>query len=430
MALVIEGTLIFYAPYYMNNRTFKPFMQDKQLQNLVKQELKRQHLSLDLIASENYASPQILKILGSPLVNKYSEGYPGRRYYPGNKFYDLIEKLAQDRARQVFNLSFQDWDVNVQPYSGSPANLAIYFALMNPGDVLMGMNLMSGGHLTHGHKVNFSGKIYRSVQYGVNKQTGLIDYAEAAKLAKKYKPKIIVSGLTAYPRKINFKKFGQIAKSAGAYHLADISHIAGLVAADLHQSPFRYSDIVMTTTHKTLRGPRGAIIFTRKKLSEKIDRAVFPGMQGGPHNNVVAAKAVMFFEALKPGFKQYQRQVVKNAAVLADNLKNLGFRLVTNGTDNHIILVDLKNFLLDGLAAEKILEKNNITANRNAIPGDQSPFKPSGIRIGTPAVTTRGMCEREMSEIAEFIYLVLIKKRDVKKEVEKLCRRFPLEYGY
>jgi glycine hydroxymethyltransferase len=424
-------------------------MKDKKLENLIKKEIERQESSIDLIASENYASQDILDVLGSPLVNKYSEGYPGKRYYPGNEFYDQVEELAKERALKTFKLSPAEWSVNVQPYSGSPANLAIYSALMKPGDILMGMKLASGGHLTHGHKVNISGKIYKAVQYGVNEKTGLIDYEEIAKLAKEHKPKVIVSGLTAYPRKIDFKKFGDIAKLVGAYHVADISHIAGLIVAGVHPSPFEYCDVVMTTTHKTLRGPRGAIIFSRKSqirnpksqinsklkiqnskltIAEAIDKAVFPGLQGGPHNNVTAAKALMFFEALQPKFKSYQKQIIKNAKILSESLKVLGFKLVTGGTDNHLMLVDLRNFKLDGLAAEILLEKNNIIANRNSIPGDISPFKPSGIRIGTPAVTTRGMKEKEMRMIADLIFRCLFDKENVKKEIKKICKKFPLKY--
>ena len=421
-------------------------MKDKKLEKIIKQEVARQQLTIDLIASENYASPDILSVLGSPLTNKYSEGYPGKRYYPGNKFYDEIELLAQERGLKTFGLSEKDWAINVQPYSGSPANLAIYFSLMSPGDTLMGMNLASGGHLTHGHKVNLSGRIFSAAQYGVDEKTGLIDYDYLKVLAHKYKPKIIVSGLTAYPRKIDFKKFGEIAKEVGAYHVADISHIAGLIAAKLHNSPFAYSDVVMATTHKTLRGPRGAVLYTKKgvkneegkEIYELIDRAIFPGMQGGPHNNVTAAKALMFFEALQPSFMKYQKQIIKNAQTLADSLIRKGFNLVTGGTDNHLLLLDLKNVQLDGLTAEKILEENRIVANRNSIPGDSSPFKPSGVRIGTAAVTTRGMKEKEMKLIADLIYRCLVssgggsasggKKESVKKEVEALCRKFPLSY--
>ncbi len=406
---------------------------------MIRGEVKRQSETLDLIPSENYVSPEILKILGSPLSNKYSEGYPGKRYYPGNHYYDEMELLAQKRGLELFGLNGRDWGINVQPYSGSPANLAIYAALMEFGDTLMGLRLSAGGHLTHGHKVNFSGRAYKVVHYGVNEKTGLLDYEEIMRLAKANKPKVIVSGLTAYPRKIDFKKFGAIAKTVGAYHVADISHIAGLIAAGLHPDPFPYSDVVMATTHKTLRGPRGAVIFSKKisllhttdaklLISDAIDRAVFPGMQGGPHNNSTAAKARMFFEALRPDFRKYQKQIVKNSSALATALKENGFTLVTGGTDNHLMLIDLKSVGLDGLTAGKILEKNMITANRNSIPGDASPFKPSGIRIGTPAITTRGMKEKEMAVIAKLIRDCLLGGKNVKKEAEKLCRRFPLPY--
>jgi len=400
---------------------------DKKLHNLIKREIKRQNDSINLIASENYISNEMLDVLGSPLTNKYSEGYPGKRYYPGNKFYDEIENLAKTRGLKSFKLSSNKWAINVQPYSGSPANFAIYSALMKPGDTLMGLNLSSGGHLTHGHKVNFSGKIYKAIQYGTDKN-GYINYKEIEKLAKKYKPKVIVSGITAYPRKVNFKKFKKIAKSIGAYHVADISHIAGLVVAGLHESPFNYCDVVMMTTHKTLRGPRGAIIFSKKELSKEIDKAVFPGTQGGPHNNTTAAKALMFFDIHKSSFKSYQKQVVKNSKALAKRLIKFGFNIVTGGTDNHLMLVDLKNIKIGGLEAEEILEKNNIIANRNSIPGDKSPFKPSGLRIGTPAITTRGMKEKDMDRIAKLIYESLVIKRNIKKDIEKLTKKFPLTY--
>lgn len=420
-------------------------MRDKNLNSLIEKETKRQKESINLIASENYVSPEILKVLGSPLTNKYSEGYPGRRYYPGNQYYDEIEKLAQDRALKSFKLQASSWSVNVQPYSGSPANLAIYAGLMRPGEVLMGMKLASGGHLTHGHKVSATGQFYQSVQYGIDEKTGLLDYKEIEKLAKEHKPKVIVSGLTAYPRTIDFEMFGKIAKSVGAYHVADISHIAGLVLAGLHPSPFPYSDAVMTTTHKTLRGPRGAVIFARKSpvtshqlrvsgdrslvtIADAIDKAVFPGLQGGPHNNITAAKALMFFESMQVGFKSYQKQILKNAKSLAENLIKLGLNLVTNGTDNHLMLIDLRNFNLDGKTAEKLLEVNNVTANRNSIPGDLKPLNPSGLRLGTPAVTTRGMKEMEMKKIAELIHRALIAKEDVQKEATALAKKFPLPY--
>ncbi len=399
-------------------------MKDIKLEKLIKEEIKRQEETLDLIASENFASHEIQKILGSPLTNKYSEGYPGKRYYPGNEYYDKIENLAQDRALKLFKLNAEKWNVNVQPYSGSPANVAVYLALAEPGDTIMGMKLASGGHLTHGHKVSITGRFWKSVQYGVNLKTGLIDYDDVYRLARKIKPKIIISGFTAYPRKFNFKKFGEIAKSVGAYHLADISHIAGLVAGGAHSAPFPYADVVMTTTHKSLRGPRGAIIFSRKEISSKIDKAVFPGMQGGPHNNVTAAKAAAFQEALKPTFKTYAHQIVKNARALAEELKKLGFTLVSGGTDTHLILVDMRCFGLDGSEAEKRLEKANIIANRNSVPDDTSPFRPSGVRLGTPALTTRGMKEPEMKQLANLIYGAVHNRVGTKMEVLKLAKRF------
>ncbi len=403
-------------------------MKDKILGRLIQEETKRQKETIDLIASENYVSQDMLSVIGSPLTNKYSEGYPGRRYYPGNEYYDQIENLAKKRGLEAFDLKPEEWAVNVQPYSGSPANIAIYAALMNFGDTLMGLKLSSGGHLTHGHKVNFSGKAYKVIHYGVDERTGLLDYGEIEKLAKEHRPKVIVSGLTAYPREINFRRFGEIAHSVGAYHVADISHIAGLVLAGVHVSPFLHSDAVMMTTHKTLRGPRGAAIFSKINLAEAIDKAVFPGMQGGPHNNLTAAKALMFFEAALPGFKKYQQQILKNAKVLAAELVRLGFTLVTGGTDNHLMLADMRSVNLDGMTAEQLLEKNGITANRNTIPGDQSPFKPSGIRIGVPAVTTRGMKEPQMKTIAGLIQRALVKKEFVRKEVTALAKKFPLPY--
>lgn len=402
---------------------------DPVLARLISLEVRRQAETIDLIPSENFVSPAILEVLGSELTNKYSEGYPGRRYYPGNIYYDKIERLAQERALKVFKLSPKQWSVNVQPYSGSPANIAIYAGLMNIGETFLAMALSAGGHLTHGHKVNFSGQAWRAVQYGVDPKNGLIDYGQIKRLAKRHEPKVIVSGITAYPRKIDFKKFGAIAKDVDAYHVADISHIAGLVAAGLHQSPFPYADAVMTTTHKTLRGPRGAIIFSRRELAEKIDRAVFPGLQGGPHNNVTAAMAAMFSQALKPSFKAYQSLILKNAKVLSAALKERGFRLITGGTDNHMILADVRPFGLDGLEAQNRLEAAGITANRNSIPGDTSPFRPSGLRMGTPALTTRGLREVEMRKIAELMADVFGSRRKisaVKRDVRSLCKKFPM----
>jgi len=341
----------------------------------------------------------------------------------------------------VFRLG-NGWHVNVQPYSGSPANLEIYLALLGAplkekksGVDILGMSLAAGGHLTHGHNVNLSGLAYRVVQYGVDKKTGLIDYRELERLAKKHQPKIIVSGATAYPRKVDFKKIGQIAKKINAYHMADISHIAGLIAVGLHPPPFPYADAVMTTTHKTLRGPRAAVIFCRKELADKIDKAVFPGMQGGPHNNTIAAIAETFFEASQPSFKKYQKQVIKNSRALAQSLKKFGFALVSGGTDNHLMLINLKNSPNlsikepDGLEAEKKLEAAGILVNRNSIPGDTRPFRPSGLRLGAPAMTTRGMKEKQMQIIAKLIYQVLVEAKNpnlVRKEVKKLCLKFPV----
>lgn len=425
---------------------------DPALARLIAAERDRQRTTIDLIPSENFASPAILELLGSPLTNKYSEGYPGKRYYPGNRFYDAIELLAQARALKAFRLSSTHWAANVQPYSGSPANIAIYSALMDIGDTFLGMALAAGGHLTHGHQVSFSGTAWKAAQYGVDPKTGLIDYADVARLARLHRPRVIVSGITAYPRNVDFAHFGRIAKRVGAYHVADISHIAGLVAAGLHASPFPHADVVMSTTHKTLRGPRGAVIFARKQetgnrkqearnrkqgerkmtVAEAVDRAVFPGLQGGPHNNVTAAIAAMFGEALKPEFKTYQREIVRNASALAAGLLSFGFRLSTGGTENHMMLVDVRPFGLDGMAAQDLLEEAGITANRNSLPGDPSPFRPSGIRMGTPALTTRGMKEREMRAIARLIASVLrgdTQPRAARAEVERICKRFPLPYG-
>ncbi|OGY58593.1 MAG: serine hydroxymethyltransferase [Candidatus Colwellbacteria bacterium RIFCSPHIGHO2_12_FULL_43_12] len=400
-------------------------MKDTKLQKLIALEIKRQEESINLIASENFASREILDILGSPLTNKYSEGYPGKRYYPGNAYYDEIELLAQDRGLASFKLDPKEWRLNVQPHSGSPANLAIYTGLLEPGDTIMGMKLAAGGHLTHGHKVSATGRFWKSVQYGVLETTGLVDFEEVQKLANESKPKIIVSGFTAYPRAVDFKKFGEIAKSVGAYHMADISHIAGLIVAGVHPTPFPYADVVMTTTHKSLRGPRGAVIFSRIEISDRIDRGVFPGLQGGPHNNVTAAIAHMFYEAGDPSFKKYGKQIVKNARALAKALSELGFSLVSGGTDTHLILADVRSLGVLGLEAQNRLESVGIIANRNSVPGDPSPFKPSGIRLGTPAVTSRGMKEKEMVLIAKLIEGAIRREKGVSSEVLKLCRRFP-----
>ncbi len=407
-------------------------MKDKKIGEIIKKEIKRQAQTLNLIASENYVSGDVLETLGSVLTNKYSEGYPGKRYYPGNIFYDEIEMLAQSRALKAFGLKPEEWHVNVQAYSGSPANIEIYLGLMQQGETLMAMNLASGGHLSHGHPVSASGKFWRVVHYGVNKETGLLDYSLIRELALKEKPKVIVCGFTAYPREFNFEEFGKIAKEVGAYLVADISHIAGLIAAGVHSSPFISADVVMTTTHKTLRGPRGAVIFVKKdarELPAKIDKAVFPGMQGGPHNNETAGKAVAFLEAQSAGFKKYQKQIVKNASALAGELMARGFKLLTNGTDNHLMLLDMRKFEIDGRMAEEILETAGITANRNSLPEDEKPLRPSGVRLGTPAITTRGMKEREMKMVASFFERLFVKKEGpltVKQDVESLCKKFPL----
>lgn len=418
---------------------------DPQIAKLIAEETKRQQKTLDLIPSENIVSPAVLEALGSPLTNKYSEGYPGKRYYAGNKIIDEIEILAQERARKVFHLG-KNWHVNVQPYSGSPANMAVYYALLNPacppklgerrrGDTIMGMSLPFGGHLTHGWKVNFSARFYKSVQYTVGRD-GFIDYDEVRELAKKKRPKIIVAGATAYPRVFDFKKFRKIADEVGAYFMVDMAHIAGLVAAGVHPSPFPYADVVTTTTHKTLRGPRGAIIFANIKskiavknkvdIAREIDRAVFPALQGGPHDHQTAAIAVALGEALKPSFKKYGRQVVKNAKVLAHELQRLGFQLVSGGTDNHLMLIDLTNLGISGREAQDRLESIGIIVNRNTIPYDtRSPFDPSGIRIGTPSLTTRGMKEKQMKEIAGLINEALTGNtpRATLQKVHTLCGR-------
>ncbi len=410
---------------------------DRQISDLIKREAKRQQETLDLIPSENIASADVRAALGSVLVNKYAEGYSKARYYAGNAVIDEIEMLAKGRALKAFKLAPARWHVNVQPYSGSPANMAVYYALLAPGEKIMGMSLPHGGHLTHGHKVNFSARFYRAVPYELTKDAR-IDYAALRKLARREKPKIMVTGATAYPRKFDFKKFGAVAHEVGAYFLADISHEAGLIAAGAYPSPFRYADVVTATTHKTLRGPRAAVIWAdrnskiaqRAKLdiAKAIDRAIFPALQGGPHGNQIAAVATAFHEAMQPSFKAYGKQVVENAAVLADELMKFDFDLVSGGTDNHLMLVDLTKTGLSGRQAQDALEENHIIVNRNAIPFDaRSPFDPSGIRIGTPSLTTRGMKAREMRHIAELIHDVLADGRDVRKEVAALCKKFPIK---
>jgi glycine hydroxymethyltransferase len=405
---------------------------DPQMAEVMDREIQRQKYGLELIPSENFTSPAVLAALGSVMTNKYSEGYPHKRYYGGNQFIDQAEDLAIERAKELFGAEH----VNVQPYSGSPANVAVYVGLCDFGDTIMGMNLAHGGHLTHGHKVSFSGKAYRAVQYGVKAETHLIDYDELRKLARQEKPKIIISGATAYPRQIDFKAFHEIAQEVGAISMADIAHIAGLIVGGVHPSPFPFTDVVTTTTHKTLRGPRGAIIMCKEQFAKDIDRAVFPGLQGGPHDHVNAAKAVAFHEAAKPEFKDYAAQIVKNAKALAAELLAHDFTLISGGTDNHLILVDLINKQITGKEAEEALDRANITCNKNMIPFDpRTPFNPSGIRLGTPALTTRGMGEEQMKQVGQFIADVLHSVGDesvyarVKREVRELCQAFPLYPG-
>ncbi len=406
---------------------------DANIQNLIQQEQKRQEETITLIPSENYASKAVREAVGSVLTNKYSEGYPGRRYYQGNRFIDELETIAIQNAKKLFGVPH----ANVQPYSGSPANSAVYFGLLNPGDIIMGMNLASGGHLTHGHpKITFSGKYFDSVQYRVDEQ-GLIDYEEVERLAREYQPKLIVAGLTAYSRILDWEKFAKIADAVGAILMADISHIAGLVVAGVHPSPVSFAHVITTTTHKTLRGPRGAIIMVTQKgldkdpdMAKKIDRAVFPGLQGGPHNNTTAAIAIALEEASKDSFKNYARTVLANAKVLAEELTKHGFDLVTGGTDNHLMLIDLRKQNILGKDAAILLEEAGIITNYNAVPFDPNPpMNPSGLRIGTPAVTTRGMGENEMKKIASWISEVLQNKADteqIAQEVKSLCQKFPM----
>lgn len=402
---------------------------DLEIYNLIQQEKKRQLDVLELIPSENYVSDEVLEAVGTVLINKYSEGYPGKRYYGGNPVIDEIERTAMDRTREAFDLPL-DWHVNVQPYSGSPANIETYFALLEPGDTVMAMDLANGGHLTHGSKVNWTGKTYNFVHYGVSPKTEKLDYMEILKLADKVKPKMIVSGFTAYPREIDFKKFKEIADKVNAISMADISHIAGLIVAGVHPSPIPFFDVVTTTAHKTLRGPRGgAIIMCKDKHAAAIDKAVFPGMQGGPHENVIGAMAVSLKEAKTAAFRKYAEQIVKNAKTLATRLQDFGFKLVSGGTDNHLMLIDLTNKNITGKVAEKALEDAGIVVNKNMVPYDKrSPFDPSGIRLGTPAVTSRGMKEREMSKIASWIAAVITDPsvaKQVKEEVRRFCKNFP-----
>ncbi len=402
---------------------------DREIYELIINEIKRQEYTLEMIASENYPSLAVLLTMATPLNNKYAEGYPNKRYYGGCKFVDQVEILAQERAKQLFNIKY----VNVQPHSGSQANMAVYFALLNPGDVILSMDLSHGGHLSHGAKVSFSGKFYNVVYYTVNKETERIDFDLVYKLALEYKPKIIVAGYSSYPRIVEWDKFREIADKVGAYLMADIAHIAGLIVSNVHPSPKGYAHVITTTTHKTLRGPRGGMILTDdEEISQKIDKTVFPGIQGGPFMHIIAAKAVAFKEALKPDFKNYGEQIVKNSRALAESLIDEGLRLVSGGTDNHLVLVDLRNLNITGKEAEKLLEEVGITVNKNTIPFDpQKPTITSGIRIGTPILTTRGMREDELRLVGKIIAKLLKNPTDEnmkiwsKGKVRELCEAFP-----
>ena len=404
---------------------------DPLISRAIDDEVRRQAEGLELIASENFVSEAVLEAMGSVFTNKYAEGYPGKRYYGGCEFVDVVEQAAIDRAKALFGADH----ANVQPHSGAQANMAVYLAALNYGDTVLGMNLSHGGHLTHGHPLNFSGISYKIVEYGVSRETEQIDYDELQRLAEEHRPKLIVCGASAYPRTIDFARIGEIARAVGARLLADIAHIAGLVAAGLHPSPVAHADYVTTTTHKTLRGPRGGLILCRAEHAKEIDKKLFPGVQGGPLVHIIAAKAVAFGEALRDDFKEYQRQIVRNAKALADELQACGFRLVSGGTDNHLILVDvfMNGRGITGKAAEKALEAAGITVNKNTIPFDaNSPFVASGIRLGTPAVTTRGMGEEEMRAVARLIAEVLHEpeseevRRRVREKVRELTARFPL----
>jgi len=402
---------------------------DPHIAQAIDQEVERQARTLELIASENFVSEAVLEALGSPLTNKYAEGLPGKRYYGGCEFVDVAETLAIERAKKLFNAEH----ANVQAHSGAQANQAVYMTVLRPGDTVLGMSLAHGGHLTHGHPLNFSGKLYKIVFYGVHKDTETVDYDELERLAMEHAPKMIIAGASAYPRFINFERFAAIAKQCGAVLMVDMAHIAGLIAACLHPSPFPHADFVTTTTHKTLRGPRGGAVFSKAQYAKDLDRVVFPGIQGGPLMHVIAAKAVCFQEALQPEFRGYQRQIVANASVLAQTLAGEGFRIVSGGTDNHLMLVDVFSKQVTGKQAEQNLERAAITVNKNAIPFDVNPpMTASGIRVGTPAVTTRGMQEPEMRQIGRWIAEVLhnlenetVLKR-VRSEVEAMTERFPL----
>ncbi len=410
----------------MNLENVKNF--DKEVYDAIMDETSRQTNKIELIASENFVSRAVMEAMGSPLTNKYAEGYPGKRYYGGCEHVDVVETLAIERAKEIFGAGY----ANVQPHSGAQANMAVFFALLTPGDTVLSMNLAHGGHLSHGSPVNMSGKYFNIVPYGVTEGENVIDYDEIRRLAIENKPKLILAGASAYPRTIDFEKFAEIAKEVGAYFMVDMAHIAGLVAAGLHPSPVPYADVVTTTTHKTLRGPRGGLILTNdEELATKINKAIFPGIQGGPLMHVIASKAVCFKEALSPEFKAYQAQIVKNAKALSEGLMAEGFKLVSGGTDNHLMLVDLTDMGVTGKEAEKQLDEVGITVNKNAIPFDtKSPFVTSGIRIGTPATTSRGFVEEDMAEIAKLIKLAVTdfenSKDEVRARVKALCDKHPL----
>ena len=403
---------------------------DPEIQKAIDQELSRQREKLEMIASENIVSTAVMQAQGSILTNKYAEGYPGKRYYGGCEYVDIVEQLAIDRAKKLFGAEY----ANVQPHSGAQANTAVYFALLQPGDTILGMNLTDGGHLTHGSSVNISGKYFKIIPYGVDKETERIDYDELERLAKEHQPKLIVGGASAYSRIIDFERMAQIAKSVGAYFMVDMAHIAGLVAAGLHPSPVPYADVVTTTTHKTLRGPRGGLILCRDaEFGKQFNKAIFPGIQGGPLMHVVAAKAVAFKEALSDEFKVYQQQVLDNAKALSDELVKKGFRIVSGGTDNHLMLVDLRSKNITGKEAQFLLDEIGITANRNTIPFEPlSPFVTSGIRLGTPALTTRGLKEEDIREVADIIADVIENREDsavieaAKAKIQAICKKFPL----
>ena len=405
--------------------------QDPELFRAMTDEVERQRQHIELIASENFVTPAVMEAMGSPLTNKYAEGYPGKRYYGGCQYVDVVEDLARERAKQLFGAEH----ANVQPHSGAQANTAVYFAMLNPGDTVLGMNLSHGGHLTHGSPVNISGKYFNFVPYGVDEKTGVIDYEVVANLAKEHQPKLIVAGASAYPRAIDFAKLREIADSVGAMLMVDMAHIAGLVAAGCHQNPVPYADFVTTTTHKTLRGPRGGMILCKEQYAKAIDKAIFPGTQGGPLMHVIAAKAVCFKEALTPEFKAYQEQIVKNAKALENAFRAQNIEMVSGGTDNHLILLDLTKTGRTGKELECLLGLCNITVNKNTIPGETlSPFVTSGVRVGTPAVTTRGMVESDMEKIADFFRRVIEGGEEacsaVKAEVVEMMKNFPLYENY